>query len=374
MTSPLYLPRVEFQHLIDQVLKAGYQLLGPQCQDGAIVFSELTHVSQLPEGVVDEQAPACYRLRNADKQGGQKRWFYWSNGPQAIKPLLFRPKEMLWQASRDDHGQLQFIPVQEMSPPKAVLGIRACDLAALDLQDRHFLQGQYPDPYYQQQRQNLLLIAVNCARSADTCFCASTGDGPDLQQGFDIGLHELDEGFIVESASDTGDAIVSAIQTSLGLLQAGAGQLQQAKAQVQAAAQAQSRQLPDPAQLSGLDINHPQWQQLASECLSCGNCTSVCPSCFCHDEREFPQMSGDSVRQYRQWSSCFTAEHSYMHGITIREDTQLRYRQWFTHKLQAWHQQYGRSGCVGCGRCISWCPVGIDITEQARLLATNRES
>jgi ferredoxin len=132
------------------------------------------------------------------------------------------------------------------------------------------------------------------------------------------------------------------------------------------AAEAQQRTLPGRDLQAPLfaRLSHPQWQAIGERCLACGNCTAVCPTCFCHSEQEHPALDGGGSEHVREWDSCFTPGHSYIHGVVIRAETSQRYRQWLTHKLGSWHEQYGRSGCVGCGRCITWCPVGIDITEE----------
>jgi ferredoxin len=248
-----------------------------------------------------------------------------------------------------------------------VIGVRACDLAALELQDRHFLETDVPDAGYGARRRQLFLVAVNCTRPAETCFCASTGDGPAASRGYDLVLDELDDGFIIRSGSASGDGI-------LDLLALQPESPQQRGAAMDATARAaamQGRQLPG-RNLRDLlfdNLDHPRWEAVAARCLSCGNCTSVCPTCFCYREQEQPALDRGSSRHYREWDSCFTQGHSYIHGFVVRPDTRLRYRQWLTHKLGGWHDQYGRSGCVGCGRCIAWCPVGIDITEEIGAIA-----
>ncbi|MEN8176169.1 MAG: 4Fe-4S dicluster domain-containing protein, partial [Pseudomonadota bacterium] len=96
--------------------------------------------------------------------------------------------------------------------------------------------------------------------------------------------------------------------------------------------------------------------------------TSVCPSCFCHSHEEETELGGRRSTHVRRWDSCFNEGHSLMHGHPLRRDIVHRYRQWLSHKLGDWHDQYGRSGCTGCGRCITWCPVGIDITASVTRL------
>jgi formate hydrogenlyase subunit 6/NADH:ubiquinone oxidoreductase subunit I len=104
---------------------------------------------------------------------------------------------------------------------------------------------------------------------------------------------------------------------------------------------------------------------VAQRCLACTNCTLVCPTCFCVAVEDTTDLAGDHVERHRRWDSCFTAGHSYVHGGSVHASTASRYRQWMTHKLSTWFDQFGSSGCVGCGRCIAWCPAAIDITEEA---------
>lgn len=364
-----FLPHSRFQELIDCLQEDGYTCIAPQVHEQTIHYAELVDVDYLPKGMSEEQSAGRYRLHRAQHD----RYFAWANGPQALKPLLFSPREPLWQSTIKNEGKAS-LGFKEMLPEQrslAVIGVRACDIAALYIHDKHFLQHGYRDPYYLARRKNMLLIAVNCTHPAETCFCASTGDGPQASYGYDMVLTELDDGFVVEPHTDKGIAI----QSALKLQAVETNQLARAEEAIEWAASQQTRALParDLSQALFDNLQHPHWQEVAARCLSCGNCTAVCPTCFCHSEVDEPSLDGSHSVHYRQWDSCFSQKHSYIHGMTIRDDTSLRYRQWMTHKLGSWHQQFGRSGCVGCGRCISWCPVGIDITEEANLLCEGEQ-
>jgi ferredoxin len=345
--------------LFSALSQSGYQIIGPRVRDGAIQFAPLADASALPRGVSNDQQPGHYRLQSGDSP----RLFDWNHGPQALKPLCFSPQEALWEESREPFAYRQVLPQVQ---PTAVIGIRACDLAALAIQDKHFLMEVRPDPHYRQRRESLLLIGVDCAHSAATCFCASTGDGPALDGAFDIGMAELDQGFLLWSQSDKGQAIVE----QLDLSAADDSQLEAMLESTTRAAREQQRQLSDSEDLLKLykRLEHAHWDDVAQRCLSCGNCTAVCPTCFCYQTDHEMALSGNGAQMLRAWDSCFSPTHSSMGAFQVRASTKQRYRQWLTHKLAGWQQQQGRIGCTGCGRCITWCPVGIDLTQEARAL------
>ena len=327
--APRFLARQNFPLLLEQLVEHGYRLHGPQVRDGAIVYDTFHSVDQLPRGVQDQQQVGSYRLITSSN----KRLFHWANGPQALKPLL--------QPAR-----------------------------ALALQDQHFLQGEYEDPGYRARREGLFLVAVDCSYAADTCFCASTGDGPSAQTGFDLVLTELETGYLIAAGSDKGLSILP----HLPLLDAQPQDLDIAQQQHADVVAMQSRAL-QPIPIGGLDRQRglPQWQDIADRCLGCGNCTMVCPTCFCHHQKDELAIKGDESQHVREWDSCFGESHGELTGFQVRKTIKHRYQQWMIHKLDSWQEQYGRSGCTGCGRCMSWCPADIDFVKEANVLGGESE-
>jgi len=363
MTFDGFLPREQFDSLLKELTQQGFQCLGPTVKDDAIGYAPISSSNDFPLGIQDLQNPGHYQL----KPNTKARWFDWANGPQALKPLVFTPEETLWQVKRDEKSKLSFKSAQPSAQATAIIGVRACDLAALALQDQHFLNKNATDEAYQTRRESLFLIAVNCTQPAETCFCVASGDGPNATDHFDLLLDECDEGFALTTGSDKGKQVVK----HLSLQPVSATQQKEIASATQIAIKKQTRNLPQTniQELLYRAYDSERWQAIAERCLSCGNCTAVCPTCFCHSEHDEPSADGSHTRHFRQWDSCFTQGHSYIHGIVLRSNTSSRYRQWLTHKFAGWIEQYGRSGCVGCGRCISWCPVGIDVTEELHLLA-----
>lgn len=361
------------QAVIDALVRDGRRVLGPQVADGAIVLRDLSSVAALPTGWLDEQDGGTYRLRHDPAAGT----FDHVVGPHSLKNFLFPARETIASFTRTDGTWAQANPPPP-EPPLAVIGVRGCDLAALAVQDRVFLGGDHVDPGYQSRRQRLFVVAVNCRRAAATCFCHSMGCGPAAGPGFDLALTEIDGRFACEAGSAAGAAMLAAARDAGALLvPCTSPEIEAARGVPRdLAKRMQERQpmegSPAPRSLDTHDIRdllmgsleHPRWDDVAARCLSCTNCTLVCPTCFCASVQEVADLSGDHVDRERHWASCFTLDHARMHGHSVRSSTASRYRQWLTHKFAGWIDQFGTSGCTGCGRCITWCPVGIDVTAE----------
>jgi Fe-S-cluster-containing hydrogenase component 2 len=365
INDKIILSAAELQPLFERLQKHGYRLLGPVVRDGAMVYDELSTAADLPVGWTDEQSNGTYRL----KKRGDAAFFGYVVGPQSWKKILHLPALRLWKAQKQKSG-FQIIEEREAPPKLAFIGVRPCELHAIAIQDKIFVSGSYVDPVYQARRENIFVVAVNCGRAGGTCFCASMHTGPKATSGFDLALTEvLEESrhyFVAEIGSVRGAEMLQDVPHRF------AREEEKAMAErLTANAAAQMGRRLDTTDIKNLlyqNSEHPRWDQVASRCLNCANCTMVCPTCFCTTVEDVTDLTGEYAERWRKWDSCFTMDFSYIHGGSVRPSAKARYRQWMTHKLASWFDQFGASGCVGCGRCITWCPVGIDLTEEVRAI------
>jgi ferredoxin len=364
--APAVLDRDGLDALIAALLAQGRTVVGPTVRDGAVVLSELTSADALPYGWGVELDAGRYRL--VPREDGAA--FAHSAGPQSWKTYLHPQRERLWSAERTAEDGVVFTEHEPDAPSYAFLGVRPCDLRAIAIQDRVLTGGRYEDTGYGKRRRRALLIAAECTEPGATCFCVSTGGGPAADPGYDLALTEvIDEDghrFLVRVGSEEGARLLEQVPHR------GADTVTQAtaRASVDAARDRMGRTLPpvDLRALMGASLDAERWNDVAARCLTCGNCTMVCPTCFCTTTEEVTDLTGDHTERWQRWDSCFDLDFSYLHGGPVRSSARGRYRQWLTHKLSTWHDQFDTSGCVGCGRCIAWCPAGIDITEEVAAL------
>jgi ferredoxin len=369
MSSPgnQVLGRSDFDALLEELSRRGYRLIGPTVREGAIVYAEISGAGDLPVGWSDEQEAGHYRLLRRDDQA----MFAYNVGPHSWKSYQLPAEVRLWRARRGEDGSLREIAEAPREPVRyAFIGARSCELHASAILDRVLLGGEHPDPADSARREDVFVLAVQCTTAAPTCFCASMGTGPTAEHGFDLALTEIvEEGhhyFVVEVGSERGAEVLAALPHR----PAGTDQQAAASAGHERALAQMKRELDtsDIRELLYRNYENPRWDEVSERCLSCGNCTMVCPTCFCTSVEDVTDLTGEHVERYQRWDSCFTIDYSHIHGGAVRASTRSRYRQWMTHKLATWIDQFGSSGCVGCGRCITWCPVGIDITEEARAI------
>lgn len=355
------IPKKALQAVFQALQESGYILVGPTLGESAIVYEPITSIDELPIGWTERQEAGRYRLEKRADQA----YFGYVVGPTSWKKYLYPPRHRLFSTRRTENG-FAIEPNAETTPRYAFIGARACELAAIAIQDRVFTEGQLQDPHYKARRENVFILAVNCTEPGGTCFCASMKTGPAVTSGFDLALTEEKEVFLVEVGSPLGAHMVA----NAGWRIASALDFNRARQAIAEAVGRMGRAL-ETENLPRLiydNLEHPRWDAVASRCLSCANCTLVCPTCFCSDVQDVSDLSGEKTERVRVWDSCFNPDFSYVYGGHLRPNIRARYRQWLAHKLAAWVDQFGTFGCVGCGRCITWCPVGIDITEEAAAL------
>ncbi len=361
----LIIDREQLSHLLVLLKGSGYQVVGPTIDQEAIVYGELDSLDDLPIGWTDVQDGGEYRIARRDDQA----LFGYNVGPHSWKKFLFPSSLRLLEMERTEDG-FRVVPRADDPPKYAFIGMRSCEIHAMAIQDKVFTGGAHSDPHYTALRERVFVVAVNCAQAGGTCFCVSMDTGPKSTFGYDISLTELLDGgnhrFLAEAGSEQGQTLIDQITSR----PAGDDEVQAAEDLLAATARTMGRSM-DTADIKDLlyrNLENPQWDDVASRCLTCANCTMVCPTCFCTTVEDTTDLTGDHAERWRHWDSCFTLDFSYIHGGHARSSAKSRYRQWMTHKLATWSDQFGTSGCVGCGRCISWCPVAIDITQEVKVI------
>ena len=369
---PGLLDREHFDSLFAALARRGYTVVGPAVRDGVIVYDELRGADDLPAGWTDEQDGGRYRLRRRDDAA----LFGYVVGPQSWKKYLHPSRLRLVKAERDVSGGVAFSDGDDAAPARhAFLGMRSCELHAMTIQDKVFLGSGAADSHYERRRQRIFSIGVSCGVAGGTCFCVSMNTGPAVtdRTPHDLALTEVIGGgrhfFVLTAGSDEGREVLA----ELPVTPASQEDVAAAKERVKHAAATMGRSMKAEGvrELLRDNLEHPRWDDVAQRCLSCANCTMVCPTCFCTTLEDVTDLTGDHAERWRRWDSCFTMDFTWMHGGGARQSAKSRYRQWLTHKLSTWHDQFHSSGCVGCGRCITWCPVGIDLTREVAAFRDN---
>lgn len=367
--SQVVVDRGDIGVLFDVLVSDGYTIMGPTVQDQAIVYDELDGVDDLPIGWTDEQDGGHYRLLPREDEA----LFGYAVGQHSWKKFLFPPRTTLLQVKRNNDS-LVFVQTEVPEVRYAFLGVRACELAAIAIQDRVFLGSGPVDRTYETARRDVFTIAVNCMVAGGTCFCVSMETGPRCTSGYDLVLTEVIDAdrheFVFEAGSEAGESVLSRLHGRT----ASDSDLVRVDHIVEETASHMGRSMDNAGikELLMANLEHLRWDDVAERCLACTNCTLVCPTCFCSTTEDTVTLDGASATRSRRWDSCFTMDFSALHGVSVRSTTKSRYRQWMTHKLATWFDQFGSSGCVGCGRCITWCPVGIDITEEVAAIRASQ--
>ena len=364
----LFLPREGLDDLVRLLRKQGYTVLGPTVVNQAISLQPMRAADQLPKGLRDEQDGGHYRL----VPGDPALTFEYVVGPDGPKGHLFPSNLRLlaFHVEGDD-----FVLDEGFAAAAQARHSWACGRASWrpSACRTGFSAWTGPRPSAASRRPGTR------RRGSRRCCWPSTAPGPAApasaprgaparrpREGFDLALTELRNGFLVEVGSQRGAALAN----QLPLREPTAAEMELAELKLQRACEQMGRQLDTEGikELLDAELEHPEWDDVARRCLSCGNCTMVCPTCFCSTVSDSTYLTGQQATRTRQWESCYTLQFTYTTTGPERNTIRGRYRHWLRHKLGTWWDQFGTSGCVGCGRCITWCPVGIDLTEEiARL-------
>ena len=359
--------------MLDELDERGMEVFGPQRRGGTIAARPLTSVDQLPIGWRDDQAPGAYRLGRRDDEAA----FGWAVGPQTWKPLVHPPNVHTTTMTQHRERDAVHVEVHRHRPSqRAFVGVRPCEAAAISKLDGVLLDDARPEPVYAAHRESLFVVVVNCGAPAATCFCPSMGTGPSLSDAnggavADIELTELVDAdgrprYLARGLSGDGREVLAALATRASVTAADEHDLRDEQDTLASATASMDRRLDTDGLHESMvsSHHHPHWQEIAERCLACGNCTAVCPTCFCTSTADVGDLTGEVNERWRHWDNCYSLEFSRVGPTITRESIASRYRQWLVHKLGSWHDQFDESGCVGCGRCITWCPVGIDLTAE----------
>ena len=361
--------RKDIDTLLPVLSRRGFITVGPTVRNDTIVYDEIGSTSDFPVGRIDEQDCAKYRLIESRDES----LFGFASSPHSWKRFLFPPRLKFLTVTKKGKALAVNSELDEKIPKYAFIGVRSCDLHAIALQDKVFIGGEFIDPVYQLLRKNLFIVAVQCTRSGGTCFCSSMETGPEVTLPFDLLLTEVSTDgihhFVAKEGSDVGREVLREVPHRA----AEENEIERAQQLVARTAEQMKRSV-DTAGLREVllkNLEHPQWEGIAERCLLCANCTMVCPTCFCSTVEDTTDLTGDRAERTRRWDSCFSADFAKVTGGNFRLLPKSRYRQWLTHKFSSWIDQFGSFGCVGCGRCITWCPAEIDITQEIHALQSN---
>ena len=329
-------------------------MVGPSLSEGVVRLRELKGAGDLDAGVVDIQGPGSYVV------AGKSAFLFASvNGPDSPKTYL-HPAEVELSKIVAKSSDLELLSAFHSNRKYAFFGIRPCDLRGVGIMDRTMLVPGFEDTVYSALREDSIFIVVNCTRAGENCFCASMGAGPAAASGYDVAITELPEKLLFDIPEKN-----MGLFKGIELIAATEEELRKGEEMVRHAGEQMGRRISqkDPARQMYAALDSPVWGKTAERCLACGNCTMVCPTCFCNTIVDRTNLKDGSVSRVRIWDSCLSKDFVYSAGGNPRQQRSARYRQFVMHKFAYWPDEFGTYGCVGCGRCITWCPVGIDITD-----------
>lgn len=285
---------------------------------------------------------------------------------RSAKDFFFPQTENLMEFKTDGRN-IEVIDTRSEAEDFVIFGVRACDVKSLEVLDRVFL-AEPVDTYWANRREHGVIVAMACTRPTETCFCKTFGIDPANPLG-DISCYKTEDAVYLEGVTEKGKALMARLE---GVTEdCGLEAVEEQKKQISEVME----KLPLKnlkAESFGKDktdkfFNAPEWKTLSESCLGCGTCTFVCPTCQCYDIKDF--KGKDGVKRFRCWDSCMYSDFTKMSAGQPRLTQLERFRQRFMHKLVYYPTNNdGIFGCVGCGRCLSKCPISMNIVKVMKTL------
>ena len=342
------------KQIIDGI-PSNYKIIGPVRDRWVVKYANIESSGELAVGLSTIEDRGHYEL----KETGDPRLAN-AKPMNSPKPFTHLAREVLLRVSRDEQNNNIFETQPAELTRQAFFGIRPCDVKGMQVMDLVFSR-QFRDQSYDNRRRENIIIALNCFEPGANCFCSTFDTGPTLNDGFDLCLSSIDSGYLVEVGTDIGAKIIAradikpADQDALDQLDR-----QSTKAR---SSMPKAFNLEKAVKILDENYNHPYWEQPSERCLSCSNCINICPTCYCYQITDKSNITLTESIRTRTWDACQNQEFAAVNSGNFRPNRVDRLRQWVYHKLNWTIEQYGQAGCVGCGRCVTWCPTRIDITE-----------
>lgn len=311
----------------------------------------------------------------ADRADGASEYKKYEDGMKLSKNLntlrsakdFFFPQTENLADFKVEGKKIEVIDIREEAEDFVIFGVRACDARSFTILDKVFLSDPV-DSYYQNRREHGTIVTMACTKPAETCFCGTFGIDPTEPEG-DVSCWSDGENVFFKANTDKGQKFVDSVS---GLLtECDTAKLDETKAKTkEILAKLPLANLSTDAFGGDTLMEHfksEKWAELSESCLGCGTCTFVCPTCQCYDIRDF--NTGDGIKRFRCWDSCMYSDFTKMAHGNIRNSQLERFRQRFMHKLVYFpSNNNGEFGCVGCGRCLSKCPVSMNIVKVMKAL------
>ena len=310
-----------------------------------------------------------------DTAPGKSSYRVWTNGTRVSKALhttrsakdFFFPQTESLAEFKIDHKNIEIIDIRRETEEFAIFGVKACDVRSFEILDKVYHTDPV-DSFYKSRREHGIVISMTCSRPSETCFC-KVFDVDAASPAGDVVFTETPDGYYVEAKTDRGEAFINSV----------AEVFEDKDESGAAEAQAKTRAIIEKLPLSGLDtsacgggktkefFDRPEWSELCESCIACGTCTFVCPTCQCYDIRDYD--TGHGICRFRGWDSCMFSDFTKMAHGNPRTSQKERFRQRFMHKLVYYPANNdGIFGCVGCGRCLSRCPISMNIVKVMKTL------